>query len=144
MGLVSVDPKTPCDRMSFRHAIDHDHRVITIAFYGEVDGDDLMGAVRRMTDLSQKHPIFQHVWDGMEIEMLDVDYKSLLALVAFIKKEMEPQLRNCPGAAVLLRRHVDYVLIKTIHLMIGAPEPMVILRDREAAKQWLQRMSPSA
>jgi hypothetical protein len=125
--------------MSFRHAIDHDHQVISITLFGEVDGEELLTAANRMAELSRDHLTYRHVWDGLEIELLDVDYKSLLAIVAFIKTEMEPLLKQCPGAAVFLRRQVDYVLLKTIHLMVGAPEPVVILRDRESAKQWLEQ-----
>ncbi|MDZ4699014.1 MAG: hypothetical protein SH809_04845 [Rhodothermales bacterium] len=128
--------------MSFWHAVDHDHHVITIAFFGEVDGEDILEAIGRMVELSRAHLTYRHMWDGVEIHMLDVDYKSLLAIVAFIKREMQPLLRDCPGAAVSLRRQVDYVLLKTIHVMVGAPEPVVILRDRESAKRWLEVNPP--
>jgi hypothetical protein len=128
--------------MSFRHAIDHDHQVITIALFGDVDGEELLEAAGRMVELNRNNRMYRHVWDGLEIEMLDVDYKSLLRLVAFIKAEMQPRLIDFPGAAVFLRRQVDYVLLKTIHLMLGAPEPVVIIRDRESANKWLEKDSP--
>lgn len=129
--------------MSFRHAIDHDHRVIATALFGEVNGDELLAAAGRVAESSRDHQDYRHLWDGLEIELLDVDYKSLLAIVAFIRSEMEPLLAHCPGTAVFVRRQVDYVVLKTIHLMIGAPEPVVILRDRESAKQWLDRNTSS-
>ncbi|MEZ4702338.1 MAG: hypothetical protein R2834_18545 [Rhodothermales bacterium] len=125
--------------MSYKYAVDTEHRILSIAFNGDVHGEDLLEAVVVMVQLDSQYPDYRHVWDGLEIRMLDVDYKDLLKLVAYIKEEMLPVMKNCPGTAVFVRRHVDYLLIKTIHLMVGAPQPFVVLRDPEALKAWIEQ-----
>ncbi len=123
--------------MNFRYAIDPDLQLLTITFSGDVTGKDVIGALSVVNEITRLHPAFRQVWDGLEIVSLDVEYADMTHIVGYIKTELAHMLANLPTVAVLVRRQIDHLIVKTILTMIGSPKPISMLATREAVSGWL-------